>query len=435
MNSIDKSSIQRHTERRYTFHRAYVGIRSLHTSCTKIVILILALVSVFALYFQCKLAFESITEYFSFFTILNNIAFTFLSLVGLFFLFVLFGTPFTANKTREALLKAGITNYASEAPVLVSRRLDSKLPGITIWEFDPCGIPQKLWEDHKEYIEVALNVLIADFGWSNDKKYFYLYTAPPQSAFPEKIEWKPEYLSAQSFVLLLGQSLIGTASVDLTKIPHVLLGGSTGSGKSVLLKLMLMQAVEKGAVVHIADFKGGVDFSEIWHLKCDMCFDMPSLTHILTTLVSTLEERKHLFATLGYPNLDAYNDGTGEHLPRYILACDEVAEFLDKTGLSKDAKSEIDNIISQISTIARLGRAFGIHLILATQRPDATLIPGQIRNNLDGRICGRADNVLSQIILDNTTAADQIPKDSRGRFLMYDGKPFQAFWFDEKNWH
>ena len=46
-----------------------------------------------------------------------------------------------------------------------------------------------------------------------------------------------------------------------------------------------------------------------------------------------------------------------------------------------------------------------------------------------------ADNVLSQIILDSTAAADQIPKDSRGRFLTYDGTLFQAFWFEEKNWH
>ena len=83
------------------------------------------------------------------------------------------------------------------------------------------------------------------------------------------------------------------------------------------------------------------------------------------------------------------------------------------------------------STLARLGRAFGIHLILATQRPDANILPGQIKNNLDFRVCGRADNVLSQIILDNTSAADQIPKDARGRFITGDGTVFQGYLFDE----
>ena len=75
----------------------------------------------------------------------------------------------------------------------------------------------------------------------------------------------------------------------------------------------------------------------------------------------------------------------------------------------------------------------GIHLILATQRPDAAIIPGQIRNNMDFRVCGRADSVLSSIILDNTDAADLIPKDARGRFLLHDGTIFQAYWFEESD--
>ena len=89
------------------------------------------------------------------------------------------------------------------------------------------------------------------------------------------------------------------------------------------------------------------------------------------------------------------------------------------------------NIDRMLSTIAWQGRAFGIHLILATQRPDATIIPGQIRNNMDFRVCGRADSVLSQIILDNTSAAEQIPKDARGRFITGDGTVFQGYLFDE----
>ncbi|MCD8321834.1 MAG: hypothetical protein LUC89_02990 [Oscillospiraceae bacterium] len=91
----------------------------------------------------------------------------------------------------------------------------------------------------------------------------------------------------------------------------------------------------------------------------------------------------------------------------------------------------MSQVTSYLSTMARQGRAFGIHLVLATQRPDATIIPGQIRNNIDFRICGRADDVLSQIILDSTDAADQIPKAARGRFITGDGTVFQAYIFDE----
>ena len=116
---------------------------------------------------------------------------------------------------------------------------------------------------------------------------------------------------------------------------------------------------------------------------------------------------------------------------RHVYACDEVAEVLDKTGADSERKKLLSQIESRLSTIARQGRAFGIHLILATQRPDATIIPGQIRNNMDFRVCGRADSVLSQIILDNTSAAEQIPKDARGRFITGDGIVFQGYLFDE----
>lgn len=119
-------------------------------------------------------------------------------------------------------------------------------------------------------------------------------------------------------------------------------------------------------------------------------------------------------------------------MPRLVFACDEVAEVLDKTGRSKEDKELLARIESKLATIARLGRAFGIHLILVTQRPDATIVPGQIKNNLDFRVCGRAENVLSAIILDNGSAVEQIPKDARGRFITGDGTVFQGFLFDDR---
>ena len=248
---------------------------------------------------------------------------------------------------------------------------------------------------------------------------------------PEVLKWKDSYLSPKSFVLVLGESYTGPVTVNLAHIPHILLGGSTGSGKSVLLKLLLMQALHKGAEVYIADFKGGVDFPKVWHEKCRMCFTEENLRYTLNQLVAVLEYRKSAFKALGCPNIDAYNETMEQPLPRLIFACDEVAEMLDKTGADNERKKLLAQIESRLSTIARQGRAFGIHLILATQRPDATIIPGQIRNNMDFRVCGRADSVLSQIILDNTSAAEQIPKDARGRFITGDGTVFQGYLFDE----
>lgn len=258
-----------------------------------------------------------------------------------------------------------------------------------------------------------------------------LRTVPAENDLPDLLPWKDKFLSPNSFVLVLGYGYTGPVAVNLADIPHILLGGSTGSGKSVLLKVLIMQALKKKAYIAIADFKGGVDYPPAWRQKCRMCFDEKNLLELLDMYVSALETRKQLFSGAGLPNLDEYRRATGDDMPRYILACDEIAEVLDKTGLTKEQKELVSQIESRLSMVARQGRAFGVHLILATQRPDANILSGQIRNNVNCRICGRADNVLSQIILDHTDAAEQIPKDSKGRFLLHDGRVFQGFWMDD----
>ena len=339
--------------------------------------------------------------------------------------------PIGKRTVQEQLRSVGLVNHSDEAPELKRRTKDRANPRISIWEFTSQGIPLKIWRDKQAAIETALDITIVNIKNGSGKSRVLLYAVPAISDLPEMIQWSDKYLSRQSFVLNLGESFTGPVMVDLAKVPHILLGGSTGSGKSVLLKLLLMQAIRKDANVCIADFKGGVDFPPTWHKACRMCFEEQSTMELLTELTEELERRKGLFASTGLPNIDSYNAGQEEQLKRHIFACDEIAEMLDKTGLTKEQKETVTRIESRLSMIARQGRAFGIHLILATQRPDANILSGQIRNNINCRICGRADNILSQIILDNTAAAEQIPKDASGRFLLHDGTVFQAYWFDD----
>lgn len=365
-------------------------------------------------------------------TILQNF-FAFYMVAGAVALLMLFLYPMGRRMAEEELKRVGLTNHEGESPRLLRRRKDRDNPRVTVWAFDSRGISIQEWLDKQNRIETALDITIANIEHGKSKRRIYLYAVSSKSDLPDFILWQDSYLSHDEFVLILGEGITGTVSVNLANIPHVLLGGSTGSGKSVLLKLLLMQSLRKGATVYISDFKGGVDFPKPWHESCVMCFDESALVDLLTSLVDELNRRKVLFSEMGYPNLAAYNKGTGKNLKRLIFACDEVAEVLDKTGMDKSHKERIGQIESKLATIARLGRAFGIHLILATQRPDAQLIPGQIRNNLDCRICGRAERVLSELVLDSTAAADQIPKNARGRFMLYDGTVFQAYWLDEYN--
>ena len=360
----------------------------------------------------------------------KNIFVTYLIIAGIAVtILILF--PIGKRSVQDRLKSIGLINHTEAIPELKSKRKDKQNPRISIWEFTSQGIPLKVWKDKKEAIETALDITVVKMKNGAGKSRVLIYAVPAVSDLPEIIKWKDKFLSQQSFILNLGESFTGPVTVDLARVPHILLGGATGSGKSVLLKLLLMQVKKKGANVCIADFKGGVDFPPVWHKECRMCFEEQSTLELLTELTEELERRKQLLKAAGLPNIDHYNAATGENIQRYIFACDELAEMLDKTGLTKEQKEIVVKIESKLSVIARQGRAFGIHLILATQRPDSAILNGQIKNNINCRICGRADSVLSMIILDNTNAADQIPEDAQGRFLLNDGTMFQAYWFDD----
>ena len=360
----------------------------------------------------------------------KNIFVTYLIIAGIA-VTTLILTPIGKRSVQDQLKSIGLINHSEAVPELKHKRKDKQNPKITIWEFTSQGIPLKVWKDKQAAIETALDITIVKMKNGPGKSRVLIHAVPAVSDLPDMIQWKDKYLSQQSFVLNLGESFTGPVSVDLVRIPHILLGGATGSGKSILLKLLLMQANKKGANVCIADFKGGVDFPPVWHKECRMCFEEQSTLDLLTELSEELERRKQLLKAAGLPNIDHYNAATGDNLQRYIFACDELAEMLDKTGLTKEQKEIVGKIEGLLGTIARQGRAFGIHLILATQRPDSAILNGQIKNNINCRICGRADNVLSMIILDKTDAADLIPEDAQGRFLLHDGTMFQAYWFDD----
>ena len=114
-------------------------------------------------------------------------------------------------------------------------------------------------------------------------------------------------------------------------------------------------------------------------------------------------------------------------LRRRLIVIDELAELTDTTGLDKNNKELAAKIVKQLATIARLGRAYGINLVFGVQRGDANVIPGQIKSNISYRVSSKADATLSMIILDNTSANEMIPKDSRGRFINHDGVVFQGY--------
>lgn len=348
-----------------------------------------------------------------------------IALIGMLWILTLIGTPFGAKRIEKLLSDAGFTDKLGNSPMLLSRKKINN--GIEL-EFFSKTISLAEYEKQKDKIETALNIKIIAITFGKDMRHVIIKAISASNDKKDIIRWSDTYLSDKDFELVLGESYFGTENIDIAVTPHILIGGGSGSGKSKLLKLMLMQSIKKGAMVYLADFKGGVDYPSIWHKRCDIITEQKQLESQLSIILEEMEKRRELLVKSETSNIGEYKQKTGANLQRIIVACDEIAEVLDKTGLDKSEKELVGKVESKLSTIARQGRAFGIHLILATQRPDADVLKGQIKNNIGYRVCGRADKVLSQIILDNTQGADMISPHDQGLFFTNTGVLFKAFY-------
>lgn len=248
---------------------------------------------------------------------------------------------------------------------------------------------------------------------------------------PALLPWKDEYFSAKEGTIVLGEDLAGQKiTIDLNEIPHALIGGGTGSGKSFLLHLALMQMVAQKNLVFIVDFKGGLDYQADWCNNCHLSFNMESLHSILENIEQEIKYREETFKEAKARNIQEYREKTGLSFNRIIVAIDEAMEVFDKSSMTKEQKALATKVEGTLALISRQGRALGIHLWLAMQRPDMTL-NGQIRSNIQGRFAGRCDKILADIILGDTTAAKVIPPNSTGTFVNQDGTVFKAYYFNE----
>ena len=332
---------------------------------------------------------------------------------------------------RQNLERIGLVNRKGEAPLLLRIRASDKYENGFCLIFEDRGIAKEEWEKNRDAIEAALNIFILRISDGDTRRHIEIDAVWAKYRIPDFVEWRDEYLPQGDFTLRLGVGLHGPVDIDLAVIPHVLIGGATGSGKSLLLRLLLAECLSKNAAVFLADFQGGLSYLHFRHPNFHLITDMDSFIDVLEKYVNEMETRIKILTNANTPNLKEYNEKNPLHQhKRIIIACDEAAAVLDKTGLPKDDKERIDRANKSLSALATRGRSVGLHLFISVQRPSADILTGQVKSNLTYRICGRADLVLSQIILDNGNANDAIPKDAQGRFIMDDGTVFQGYWSD-----
>lgn len=336
-----------------------------------------------------------------------------------------------AREIINNLLRVGIVNYAGEVPLPI--RLEKSSSKIYKLTFFSRGMPYKDWEEWRTKLETAMDIMILSIlPGGRPSETVIEYTTVIQN-YGEKYYWDKQ-VPAEDFKLAVGLDVAHRPSyIDLAKTPHWLICGATGMGKSKLAQLLVIQIIKKGAVLVIADWKGGLDYPVSIRQGSKLVTDEEALLAEIEMLTSEMERRRNLFLNAGVANITEYNRNNTISLPRHILLIDEASIILDPTGRSKADKDKIAEILNGLNTIGRLARAYGIHLIVCTQRADVNSIPGSLKAQLDGRMSAHAADDQSSIVIMGDGVAAELPP-IPGRFVMRDISGsytiFQAFLID-----
>ena len=202
-----------------------------------------------------------------------------------------------------------------------------------------------------------------------------------------------------------GKPVIG----DLGKMPHVVVAGQTGSGKSVAINAFLASILFRASPSEVkfilvdpkrVELTG---YNGIPHLLTPVIVEPDKVVSALRWVISEMDRRYKLFAQAGARNIDGYNEMSGfQALPYIVVVIDELADIM------LYALAEVEDAITRI---AQMSRATGIHMVLATQRPSVNIITGLIKANIPSRIAfAVASQVDSRVILDTQGAEKLLGK-------------------------
>ena len=215
-----------------------------------------------------------------------------------------------------------------------------------------------------------------------------------------------EILQSQAFknsdsplTIALGKDISGNPVItDLRRLPHLLIAGSTGSGKSIFLHSVILSLIYKSTPQEVKFLM--IDpkrielsvYEGIPYLLHPVVLDPKTATKALRWLVNEMERRYAIFEEVGARNLESYNENFEEKLPYIVLIIDELADLM------LISLKEVETLLTRL---AQMARAAGIHLLVATQRPSVDVITGTIKVNFPARISFQVTSkVDSRTILD-----------------------------------
>ncbi len=311
-------------------------------------------------------------------------------------------------QANASILEKKLKDYGIEGRVTEVR----PGPVITMYEFEPApGVKVSKIANLSDDLAMALSAVSIRIIAPIPGKAVVGIEIPNKERetvyIREIIESKVFTSSLSHLTLVLGKTISGDSYVaDLAKMPHLLVAGATGSGKSVSLNSMILSILFKATPAHVRflmiDLKMlELSFYEgIPHLLLPVVTNAKNAKTALRWMTDEMERRYNMMAQKGVRNIEKYNQKVmredGEAIPYIVVVIDELADLM------MVSPKEVEEYIARL---AQMARASGIHLILATQRPSVDVLTGIIKANFPARVaCKVFSKVDSRTILDTNGA-------------------------------
>jgi S-DNA-T family DNA segregation ATPase FtsK/SpoIIIE len=268
------------------------------------------------------------------------------------------------------------------------------------------GFDVAAFRERKGALESSFNAIVQDVRVSESNKSIFEVILC-EKELPKEISF--DSLSAElkaPYSFLVGESLDGLIVAHLSEIHHMLVAGATGGGKSVFFKQALVGLLKSSEHIqlYLLDLKRGVDmkpFEELSNVR--IAKDMLPAVSMLQVIVEEMEKRFVYLEKNGYTEIESKRD----KFDRIVVGIDEASVLFTIEKNSKATKELAENARELTDKIAKLGRAAGIHVILATQKVVKETIDTRVQTNINARMCFRVNTIQSSMtVLGNKKAAE-----------------------------
>ncbi len=302
------------------------------------------------------------------------------------------------NRAKEVFENAGLKNRAGQLPKLLSH--EKNWDGMQRMHIARSGLSKHEFEKAKGSMESSMGVYFNSI--EEDRTGGTVEITYSKTPIPETVELNSSDIEtlrpAEYFV---GAGHVGLKKISLSNCPHLLVAGETGSGKSTFLHQFIASLYRRtpGLEMTLIDLKGGLEFTTFdGRPGITVVIDREEATRSLGAFPEIIAKRIYLLRKLGARSVEEVGNNT---MPRHMVIVDEAAEMF--------LSAEDNAAKAVLSQIARQGRALGIHLVMATQRPDTRALDPQIKANLTGILCFKMLNDASSITVLGNGKATELP--------------------------